>query len=79
MPKYQPVAPHIIEDVLLGACPEREAEMRQSWKSFQLEFYLRQDDVGAAISANGNRVSWMHKTFALDWVIATLGMQAHTA
>jgi len=79
MPPYQPVAPHVIENVLLGACPEREAEMRQSWELFQPEFYLREDDVGAAISASGNRVSWMHKTFALDWVIATLGMQALTA
>ncbi|WP_222564410.1 phage exclusion protein Lit family protein [Novilysobacter antarcticus] len=79
MPPYQPVAPHVVENVLLGACPEREAEMRQSWESFKPEFYLREDDVEAAISANGNRVSWMHKTFALDWVIATMGMQALTA
>jgi hypothetical protein len=27
MPKNQLVAPHIIENILLGACPEREAEM----------------------------------------------------
>ena len=79
MPTYQPVAPHIIENILLGACPERESEMRQSWETFKPEFYLREDGVGADISANGNRVSWMHKTFALDWVIATLGLQALTA
>ena len=79
MSPYQPVAPHVIESLLLDACPERETEMRQSWESFQPEFYLREDDVQAAISASGNRISWMHKTFALDWVIATLGMQALAA
>ncbi|AER57015.1 peptidase U49, Lit peptidase [Pseudoxanthomonas spadix BD-a59] len=66
MPTYQPVAPHIIENILLGACPEREAEMRQSWETFKPEFNFREDAVGAAISANGNRVTYelRHVQFA---------------
>jgi len=79
MTKLQPVAPIVIENLLLGACPERKLEIQQDWKTFQPEFYVKPDDVGAALSARKNRITWMHKTFVLDWVIATLGMQAIAA
>lgn len=79
MTHLQPVDPIVIENLLFGACPERTTEIQQSWEAFRPEFYVKADDVGAALSARDHRISWMHKTFALDWVIATLGMQAVTA
>jgi hypothetical protein len=79
MSDLTPVDPQIIESLLIGACPEREEEIRHSWQSFKPTFSLKPDDVGAAICAHEGRVSWMHKTFALDWVVATLGLKASTA
>ncbi len=79
MIQLHPVDPIVVENLLFGACPERREDIQKSWKEFRPEFYVKPDDVGAALSARDNRISWMHKTFALDWVIATLGMQAVTA
>lgn len=76
---FQSVPADVVETLLLAACPEREAELRANWEQFQPEYQLRKDDVGTALSALGHRVRWMHKTFALDWAIATLGMHALTA
>lgn len=79
MTKLQPVDPNVIENLLFGTCPERKLEIQQTWETFQPEFYVLADDIGAALNASGSRINWMHKTFALDWVIATLGMKAIVA
>lgn len=64
------IPPHVVLNLLLGACPEREPELQTFWDRFAPRFSLRQDDTGIVISARGNKVSWMHKTFAHDWVVA---------
>jgi hypothetical protein len=79
MNNLQPVDAVVIENLLIGACPERELEMRQAWKVLQPRFYIRADGDGHGLSARGNQISWMHKTWAMDWAIAALGMHVVTA
>lgn len=69
----------MVSNLLLGACPERKSELKVFWKQFNPRFALRQDDVGLAIGARGNKVSWMHKTFVHDWVVAFAGFKALVA
>lgn len=64
---------HALKSLLGGACPERATEIADFWEQFQPELNLKRDDVGLSLSANGNRVSWMHKTLAHDWVVAFAG------
>lgn len=79
MSNLQPVDAIVIENLLVGACPEREIEMRQAWQALQPKFYIKQDGDGHGLSARGNHISWMHKSWALDWAIAALGMHVVTA
>lgn len=73
------VSPGVVVNLLLGACPERASEFEAFWEQFEPRFTLKQDDVGLAISACGNKVSWMHKTFAHDWVVTFAGFKALAA
>lgn len=73
------VPPSVVLNLLLGACPERASEFKVLWKQFKPRFALKQDDVGLAISACGTKVSWMHKTFAHDWVVTLAGFKALVA
>ena len=66
------VPPSVVSNLLHGACPERAPEFEVFWERFEPRFALKQDDAGLAISARGNKVSWMHKTFAHDWVVILL-------
>ena len=69
----------VVSNLLLGACPERASEFQVFWDRFEPRFSLRQDGAGLAISARGNKVSWMHKTFAHDWVVTFAGFKAVVA
>ncbi|MFV5215135.1 hypothetical protein ACLIIZ_15565 [Azonexus caeni] len=73
------VPPSVVSNLLLGACPERAPEFEVFWERFEPRFALKQDDAGLAISARGNKVSWMHKTFAHDWVVTFAGFKALVA
>ncbi|WP_425258149.1 hypothetical protein ACPOLB_21820 [Rubrivivax sp. RP6-9] len=69
----------VVSNLLLGACPERASEFEVFWEQFEPRFALKQDGTGLAISARGNKVSWMHKTFAHDWVVTFAGFKALAA
>lgn len=69
----------VITELLKVACPERADDIDTYWKTFAPKFSIRQDDVGMAMSAFGNKVSWMHKTLAHDWVVTFAGMKAVAA
>lgn len=69
----------VVSNLLLGACPERASEFKVFWDQFEPLFALKQDDVGLAISARENKVSWMHKTFVHDWVVTFAGFKALVA
>lgn len=71
--------PSVVSNLLIGACPERASEIQVFWERFEPLFSLRQDGPGLAISARGNKVSWMHKTFAHDWVVTFAGFKALVA
>ena len=68
-----------IESLLLGACPEQSDELAAFWHKFEPRFGLKKDGNGLAISANGNKVTWMHKTFAHDWVVTFAGFKSLAA
>jgi hypothetical protein len=79
MPSQIPVPSALVANLLVGACPERKDEFAKFWEQFQPRFVLKQDGVGSALSACGSKVSWMHKTFAHDWVVAFAGFKAQIA
>ncbi|HSI49179.1 MAG TPA: hypothetical protein VLA61_12980 [Ideonella sp.] len=73
------VSPVFIANLLLGACPERASELEVFWEKFEPRFAVKDDGAGLDISARGNKVSWMHKTFVHDWVVAFAGFKALAA
>lgn len=73
------VESEMIETLLKAACPERAGDIAVYWQKFAPTFSVRQDDVGMAMSALANRVTWMHKTLAHDWVVTFAGMKAVAA
>lgn len=69
----------VITELLKASCPERADEIDFYWKKFAPTFSVRQDDVGMAMSAREDKVSWMHKTLAHDWVVTFAGIKAVAA
>lgn len=70
---------NIIANLLDGACPERAEEFAVFWDQFEPRFALKQDSRGLSISAYKNKISWMHKTFVHDWIVAFAGFKALAA
>jgi len=69
----------VITELLKAACPERADDIDIYWTTFAPTFSVRQDDVGMAMSAREDKVSWMHKTLAHDWVVTFAGIKAVAA
>lgn len=79
MRNMQKIEATVIENLLLGACPERREELQALWHQYRPTFALSQDLVGTTFKAAGNRVIWSHKTVAHDWIIAFAGWQVFRA
>lgn len=73
------VESEVIATLLEAACPERAGDIAVYWQKFAPTFFVRQDDVGLPMSAHANKVTWMHKTLAHDWVVTFAGMKAVAA
>lgn len=73
------VPDHVIKNLLLGACPERQVELDDFYRQYQPKFELLQDRRGTTINAYQNRVAWSHKTVAHDWLLAFSGWKVFVA
>jgi len=71
-----PIDSELIAAHLREACPERAAELKTFWENFEPIFELKPDGKGHPISARVKKVSWMHKAFAHDWVVAFAGFKS---
>lgn len=73
------VTTNVVSNLLFGACPERASDFKVFWERFEPRLAIKQDGPGLAIGALGNKVSWMYKTFAHDWVVTFAGFKALVA
>jgi hypothetical protein len=63
------IASEAIQNLLLGATPERSDELRQLMATYRPQFELARDKVGTTYVAIRDRVVWDHKSIAHDWLV----------
>lgn len=60
---------NVIQNLLVGAAPERHDELQQLIQTYQPTFELAKDKIGTTYKAVRERVVWDHKSIAHDWLV----------
>lgn len=72
----QVVDREIVERLLLGAAPERAADLRGMWSKYDPTFLINRDCPLLVFTAKKDRIGFSHKTLRHDWVLGFAGWKA---
>lgn len=60
---------NVIQNLLVGAAPERHDELQHLIQTYRPTFELAKDKIGTTYKAVRKRVVWDHKSVAHDWLV----------